>query len=91
MAEIEAVTFKVNEVNEIVSTIAAAIEEQSSATREIADTMTGVSRNLNEVNDNISQSSTVAGDIAAEISEVTQATRDLTQTAAVRSTRVPPI
>ena len=76
--EIETVTVKVNEINEIVATIAAAIEEQSATTREIADSIVGVSENLNEVNDNIGQTSTVASDIANEITEVTTATQELT-------------
>ncbi len=65
---------KVMQQNEIVSTIAAAIEEQSATTREISDSIIGVSQNLNEVNDNISQTSTVA----SEIAEVTTATQELT-------------
>jgi len=82
VTEIETVTVKVNEVNEIVSMIAAAIEEQSVTTREIADNIVEVSANLNEVNDNISQSSTVASDIAREIAEVTTSTGELTDNSA---------
>ena len=82
VTEIETVTVKVNEVNEIVSMIAAAIEEQSVTTREIADNIVGVSENLSEVNDNISQSSTVASDIAREIAEVTASTGELTDSSA---------
>lgn len=78
VTEIETVTVKVNEVNDIVSMIAAAIEEQSVTTREIADNIVEVSANLSEANDNISQSSTVASDIAREISEVTVSTGGLT-------------
>jgi len=78
VTEIETVTVKVNEVNEIVSMIAAAIEEQSATTREIADNIVEVSANLNEVNENISQNSTVASDIAREIAEVTTSTGELT-------------
>ncbi len=78
IAEIGTITVKVNEVSDIVGTIAAAIEEQTATTREIAETMTSVSEHLNEVNSNISQSSTVAGEIAEEIAEVTGASQELT-------------
>ena len=69
--------FRVNEVNDIVGTIATAIEEQSTTTKEIAGNVSQASRGINEVNENVAQSSRVANDIASEINEVTQAAGEM--------------
>jgi methyl-accepting chemotaxis protein len=77
--EIGAIAEVVNSVNEIVSTIAAAIEEQSLATREISGNVAQASGSLNDINDNVSQSSGVARDMASDISEVTRAVTEIAQ------------
>lgn len=60
-------------VNDIVATIATAVEEQTAATREIADNISQASQGTQEVNENVSQSSTVAGEISQNIAEVSTA------------------
>ena len=60
----------VNEVNDIVYTIASAMEEQSVTTKEISNSVTQASQGIGEVNQNVAQSSTVAGEIAKDISDV---------------------
>ena len=57
----------INDVNEIVGTIAAAVEEQSVTTEEIARNVSQASEGMQEVNQNIASSSTVSRDIAGEI------------------------
>lgn len=47
----------INEVNEIVSTIATAVEEQSVTTKEIAENVAQVSSGIQEITENITQSS----------------------------------
>lgn len=64
-------------VNEIVGTIATAVEEQSSATREIAENVTQVSTGIQEVNENVNQNSTVISDITKEIAEVNQSAGEM--------------
>jgi methyl-accepting chemotaxis protein len=73
VVQINNITGVVNEVNDIVSKIAAAVEEQSSTTREIADNVAQASQGLGDINTSVAQSNTVAADIAREIAEVTQA------------------
>ncbi len=57
MGEMESVNKVMNEINNIIITIATAIEEQSAATREIASNISQVSQGSKEVNGNISESS----------------------------------
>ena len=63
-------------VNDIVGTIATAVEEQSAATKEIASNITQASAGIQEVNENVSQSSTVAATITQDIAIVNQSAGD---------------
>jgi methyl-accepting chemotaxis protein len=60
----------INEVNDIVYTIATAMEEQSITTKEISNNVTQASQGIGEVNENVALSSKVAGEIAKDISDV---------------------
>ena len=64
-------------VNDIVSTIATAVDEQTAATQEIANNIAQASQGIQEVNENVSQSSTVAADITHDIAEVSAASEDI--------------
>ena len=70
VTEIEQISTIINNVNEIVSNIANAVEEQSVTTNEIAGNVSQASVGIQEVNENVSQSSSVSTDIAREISSV---------------------
>jgi methyl-accepting chemotaxis protein len=59
-------------VNDIVGTIATAVEEQSAATKEIANNINQASTGIQEVNENVSQSSTVAATITQDIAVVSE-------------------
>lgn len=74
MKEVSAV---ITEVNDIVSTIATAVEEQSSATREISENISQASQGIEEVNQNVSQSSIVADEITKDISDVNQSSSEM--------------
>lgn len=77
ITDIEQVPKVINNVNEIVSTIATAVEEQSTTTREIASNVAQASQGIQEVTENVSQSSGVTGEIAEEVSEVNQAAAEM--------------
>ncbi len=79
VAEIENITRVVNSVNEVVTTIASAVEEQSTTTGEIAGNIAQASLGIGEVNENITQSSTVAANIASDIAEVTIAAGEMSE------------
>ncbi|MFH1155731.1 MAG: methyl-accepting chemotaxis protein [Pseudomonadota bacterium] len=73
IGEIQSVSKVIQTVNDIVATIAAAVEEQTATTREIADNMGQASKGLQQVNENVSQSSNVANEIARDIGLVNSA------------------
>jgi len=64
-------------VDDIVSTIARAIDEQSAATREIAVNITRVSENVLQASGNINQTSQVSREIADDIQIVNQSVKSL--------------
>jgi methyl-accepting chemotaxis protein len=74
---IEQIRQVMDNVNEVVSTIATAVEEQSVSTQEIADNITQVSSGIAEVNENVAQSSKVSGEITESIAEVNQASSEM--------------
>jgi methyl-accepting chemotaxis protein len=86
VTEIGNITRVVNEVNEIVSTIATAVEEQSVTTREIAGNVAQAAQGIDEVNENVAQSSTVSSEISRDITEVTQAAGEISGNSAQIST-----
>jgi methyl-accepting chemotaxis protein len=78
VTEIGQILKVINDVNDIVSTIATAVEEQSVTTKEIAENVVQASQGIQGVNENVAQSSIVAGDIAKDIAEVNQASGEIT-------------
>jgi methyl-accepting chemotaxis protein len=68
--EIDGISIVINGVNDIVTSIAAAVEEQSTATSEIADNINQASQGIAEVNENINQCSGVAAQITRDITQV---------------------
>jgi methyl-accepting chemotaxis protein len=71
--EIGEISKVIGGVNDIVGTIATAVEEQTAATQEIANNIAQASQGIQEVNENVNQSSTVAADITRDIAEVSAA------------------
>ncbi len=70
VGQIKNVSQVISQVNDIVATIATAVEEQSTATREIAENVNQASLGIQEVNTNVAQSSAVSGSISQEIAGV---------------------
>ena len=75
--QIDKISQVIHNINEIVSTIATAVEEQSVTTKEIAGNVAQASRGIQEVNENVSQSSVVSVEIAKEISSVNDVSTQL--------------
>ena len=74
---IDEISKVIRTINEIVGTIAAAVEEQSSSTQEIANNISQASSGIQEVNENVSQSSAVASQIAQDIGIVNQSASEM--------------
>jgi len=77
LKEIDEIPNVINGVSDIVATIAAAVEEQSTATREISTNINQASQGIQEVNENINQSSSVAEEITKDIAQVNIAAEKL--------------
>ena len=69
----------ISDVSEIVGTIAAAIEEQSIVTRDIAGNIAHATNAVQETNDRVSESSSVSHMIAEEIADVNNAASEITR------------
>lgn len=70
VAEITQIAGVIGEVSEMVSVVSVTVEEQASATQEIADNVSQASLGIQEVNENVAQASSVTGEVAADIAEV---------------------
>ena len=70
VVDIEDVTSVIGEVNDIVGTIATAVEEQSVATGEIATSIAQASKGIQEVSSMVAQSTQAISEITLEITEV---------------------
>lgn len=68
--EIEQITEVINNVNDLVATIATAVEEQAVTTQEISKNVYQAAEGIAEVNERVADNSTVAGDIAKSIMQV---------------------
>ena len=70
VGQISEITQVITNVNDVVATIATAVEEQSAATKDIATNVAQASQGIQEVNENVNQSSTVSGEISQDIADV---------------------
>jgi len=77
VADITKITGVIGEVSEMVSVVAVTVEEQATATQEIADNVSQASLGIQEVNQNVAQASAVTGEVASDIAEVGQAAQGL--------------
>ncbi|WP_163335717.1 methyl-accepting chemotaxis protein [Desulfopila sp. IMCC35008] len=80
--EIEQITAVIHTVNDIVATIATAVEEQAVTTQEISSNVTQAAQGIAEVNERVADNSTVAGEIANSIMEVDGVADDMSNESA---------
>ena len=69
-ADMKRIVGVINEVGEIITTIAAAIEEQSVVTRDVAANISQASLGVSDSNEGVAQTATVSQSIAQEIADV---------------------
>lgn len=77
ISEIESISEIIHDINAIVTTISAAVEEQSVATREIAGNISMASHGIEKVADNVQASSAVSHEIRKDIVEVDNASESI--------------
>ncbi len=73
------ITSVITDVDDIISTIAAAIEQQSITTSEIAENVSNASNGVQEVNVNVNNVSSFSHNVSTNILDVTQAAGEISQ------------
>lgn len=68
--DIASVTTVINDVNDIVASIATAVEEQSATTSEIVQNLTQASQGIGEINEKVADSSQMVQDVSTKIGKV---------------------
>ncbi len=76
---IKTITEIINEIDEIVSNIATALDEQAGTMTELTSNIQQAGQGIGEVAENVAQSSTVSREIASDISQVSHAADEITQ------------
>lgn len=79
IGEIKHISDIINDINSIVSTISAAVEEQSVATREIAGNISRASNGIDVVAENVQASSVVSDQISNDIKDVDETSAGITE------------
>ncbi len=79
--EIREITKVIDQVNEIVTTIAVAIEKQAVTTSEIGGNVVQAAQGITEVNENVAQTSAVSGEIASDINGVSGVIQEMSSSA----------
>lgn len=77
VAEIEKISLVIGDVSEIVNSIAAAIEEQATATKGIAHHIAQASTGVGDANTRVAESSQVSREIARDITSVDQSAGEM--------------
>ena len=77
LADLARISQVIGNVSEIVNTIATAIEEQSTVTKDIARNVGEAATGVEEANQRVSQISTVSQSVAKDITAVNQANADI--------------
>ena len=70
VTDIEKIAKVIEEINEMINSIATAVGEQSAAAGEIAGNISQASMGIAEVNENVAQSTVVVNEITREIAEI---------------------
>lgn len=79
IGNIEEISTIINEFNELISSVAAAIEEQTATTQEISGNISQLSDGVTETNENLGRSSVSVSDISAETGSVNESVSELAE------------
>lgn len=81
--DIKKMTSVIDDISDIVSGIASAVEEQSITTQEIANNISQAAQGVDEVNESVASSSVFASDINTDIQDVNKATSEINNNSAL--------
>lgn len=76
---IESIVNIIDEINDIVTTVATAIEEQSATTQEISNNVSQAATGVQDVSERVNQTSSVAGEVSRDITQVSRAANDISE------------
>jgi methyl-accepting chemotaxis protein len=79
VTEIDQISKIINDVNEIVSSIATAVEEQSATTRDIAGNVAQAAQGIQTMNENVASSAAAADENANDINGVSQSADEMSR------------
>jgi|GEM_PF-910066 len=77
VSEIGGIAEVIRNVNDLVTSIAAAVEEQSVTSREISENVSQAALGIEEVNSQVNSHSTISGEIAGAIADIDRTTCDV--------------
>ena len=81
--DITKISTVINGVNDTITAIAAAVEEQSATTKEIADNIVQVSVGIEDVNRHTNRNSSAAGKVSRDIAEVNTMAREISDSSSL--------
>lgn len=77
ISDIEAITSVIGKIDQIVTGIATAVEEQSITTSEIVTNVNQASQGINEINENVAETSQMTGRMSADIGVVKERSEEV--------------
>ncbi len=77
IADIKNVSEIIDQINDVITTVATAVEEQSAATSEISENVAQASTGIAEVNENVSQSSVAVEGVNQDITEISNGATEI--------------
>ncbi len=75
--DIQSISDIINNINDVISTIATAVTEQSAATSEISENVAQASAGITEVNENVAQSSIAVQEVNRDINEISSGSGEI--------------
>ncbi len=77
ITDIQSISDIINEINDVITTIATAVEQQSAATSEISENVAQASAGIGEVNENVAQSSVAIQDVSRDIVQISSGASEI--------------
>ena len=77
IADIKTISEVINEINDVINSIASAVEQQSATTNEISENVAQAATGIGEVNENVAQSSLAIQDVTRDITEISSGSSEI--------------
>lgn len=77
ISDIKTISEVINEINDVITSIASAVEQQSAATSDISENIAQAAEGIGEVNENVAQSSIALQDVTRDINEISNGSTEI--------------